>query len=301
MVGFKSTVMVRGEGHMNDTHALGSKVNRIMRPNRPDAVAESAPAPRPAHVTYHGGPLLTAVEVFTIFCGAAWKKDGTQIKQINDFFSYILSSPLIDQLAEYSSGNKKIGHGKFIGTATITPSLGAVIDDTAIVQILKKAVADRAVPAPTLNTLYFIYMPSGVMITKPKKFPSQMEGPAPSQKETSCKDFCGYHHHSPYLSAGPQLLYSVIPAVCPDCSLSTSDFDSITCISSHELCEAITDPFESGWFDDATLAEIGDICAWRTKKVGPYVVQTEWSNRGRLAAAATESAGPPPSPGGRCL
>ena len=33
-----------------------------------------------------------------------------------------------------------------------------------------------------------------------------------------------------------------------------------------------------GWYDD-TNGEIGDICAWKTKKVGNYTVQLEWSNK----------------------
>jgi hypothetical protein len=45
------------------------------------------------------------------------------------------------------------------------------------------------------------------------------------------------------------------------------------------LCEAITDPVPGqGWYDD-THGEIGDICAWQTKSVGPYTVQLEWSNK----------------------
>jgi hypothetical protein len=44
------------------------------------------------------------------------------------------------------------------------------------------------------------------------------------------------------------------------------------------LCEAITDPIPGqGWYDDAN-GEIGDICAWKTKKLGQYTVQLEWSN-----------------------
>jgi hypothetical protein len=49
--------------------------------------------------------------------------------------------------------------------------------------------------------------------------------------------------------------------------------------TSHELCEAITDPIPGqGWYDDAH-GKIGDICAWKTRKIGKYAVQLEWSNR----------------------
>jgi hypothetical protein len=61
---------------------------------------------------------------------------------------------------------------------------------------------------------------------------------------------------------------------------SFAQLDALTSTTSHELCEAITDPIPGeGWYDDAN-GEIGDICAWKTKKLGNYTVQLEWSNRG---------------------
>jgi hypothetical protein len=45
------------------------------------------------------------------------------------------------------------------------------------------------------------------------------------------------------------------------------------------MCEAITDAVPgTGWYDD-NHGEIGDICAWKTKQLGAYVVQLEWSNK----------------------
>ena len=45
------------------------------------------------------------------------------------------------------------------------------------------------------------------------------------------------------------------------------------------LCEAITDPVPGqGWYDDSN-GEIGDICAWKTRTLGSYTVQLEWSNK----------------------
>jgi hypothetical protein len=66
---------------------------------------------------------------------------------------------------------------------------------------------------------------------------------------------------------------------CNGCTGGLSAFDALTSTSSHELCEAITDPIPGqGWYDDAN-GEIGDICAWETKKVDRYTVQLEWSNQ----------------------
>ena len=65
---------------------------------------------------------------------------------------------------------------------------------------------------------------------------------------------------------------------CSGCVGSLSAIDALTSTSSHELCEAITDPVPGqGWYDDQN-GEIGDICAWQTKKLGAYTVQLEWSN-----------------------
>src|SRR6266404_3963906 len=54
---------------------------------------------------------------------------------------------------------------------------------------------------------------------------------------------------------------------------------SLTSTTSHELCEAITDPIPGqGWYDDNN-GEIGDICAWQTRTLGGYTIQLEWSNQ----------------------
>src|SRR5438046_2190961 len=84
---------------------------RIVPLHQPAAVA--APIAAPA-LTYRGGPLLSAVKVFTIFWGAAWKQPShtTTIGRLNHFFDFILTSTLIDQLAEYDVPKYPIAHGK---------------------------------------------------------------------------------------------------------------------------------------------------------------------------------------------
>src|SRR6267154_3723878 len=60
-------------------------------------VAAAAPA-APPQLTYRNCPLLTAVEVFTIFWGAQWQQaQQPLIAPINQFFDFILTSPLIAQ------------------------------------------------------------------------------------------------------------------------------------------------------------------------------------------------------------
>jgi len=93
--------------------------------------------------------------------------------------------------------------------------------------------------------------------------------------QLSCSGFCGYHD-----SIAGAIYYAVMPY--PDCSGCVGALhvlDALTSTSSHELCEAVTDPVPGqGWYDDVN-GEIGDICSWKTKKVGSWTVQLEWSNQ----------------------
>lgn len=246
---------------------------RIVPLYLPDALAEPTaealalvPA-APPRLTYRNGPLLTAVEVFTIFWGPAWRQGNPRslASQINQFFDFILTSALIDQLSEYRVPGKRIGHGRRVGTITVTtPKLGASISDTAIQHMLQQQIStNSAVPHPTPNSLYFIYLPPGVRAV--------LGGSA------SCQAFCGYHN-----DIAGQIFYAVMPyAGCAGCLGGLSTYDALTSTSSHELCESITDPIPGqGWYDDVN-GEIGDICAWKTKKLGAYTIQLEWSNKAK--------------------
>ncbi len=170
----------------------------------------------------------------------------------------------MDQLAEYNvQGMPPVGHGKLIGTATITtPQLRNSVSDRAIQHMLENEISTNSnFPQPTQNTLYFICLSPGVKV---------IQGGG-----ASCQAFCGYHN-----DINGQIFYAVMPYPgCRGCIGSLQAFEALTSTSSHELCEAITDAVPGqGWYDDNN-GEIGDICAWQTKQVGDYIVQLEWSNQ----------------------
>jgi hypothetical protein len=223
-----------------------------------------ANAPSAAHLTYYGGPLLTNVKVYTIFWGKSWAGTASFIAlkdKINAFFKAILVSPLMDQLHEYSRPGKIIGHGSLIGTKVITAGApGSSITDTAIKTKIKGWINAHTIPAPTSNTLYFVYTDVHVKVI--------MGG------GSSCTAFCGYHN-----DISKKIFYAVMPfPSCSGCLGGLSVFNALTGTSSHELCEAVTDPIPgAGWYDSAN-GEIGDICAWTFKTVSGYKVQKEWSN-----------------------
>ena len=246
-------------------------------PLRGDALA--APVTT-AKLTYRGGPLLPQPQVFTFFWGAAWQHDPQSglLQQINQFFDFILTSSLLDQLGEYSVPGISIGHGSHSGSVTVAATPPSTLADSDIQQFIQQQLSSNSlVPQPTPSSLYFVFLPPGVSITL--------------DSGASCSNFCGYHSDmgspkSPGLrrefAGAPinaQIFYAVMPYPdCTGCAGSLSVLDALTSTSSHELCEAITDPVPGqGWYDDQN-GEIGDICAWQTKKLGPYTAQLEWSN-----------------------
>src|SRR5205823_3529303 len=140
---------------------------RVVPLHRPEAQrVRAAVAPR---LTYRGGPLLTAVEVFTVFWGAEWQQAprSALATNLNLFFDFILTSALMDQLGEYSVPGKNIGHGRRTGTATLTsPAPNTSVEDSAIQQLLQQEIASKNLPAPGPNSLYFFFLPPGVQVVQ---------------------------------------------------------------------------------------------------------------------------------------
>jgi hypothetical protein len=240
---------------------------RTIVPLVPPGVAPLAPQ---GHLTYHGGHLLSSVEVYTLFWGAAWQQQPQSglVPQINQFFDFILTSSLIDLLSEFSVPSQTIGHGRRTGSTTIATSTpgrvvaggGREITDAGIKRALRRWIDAGTIPSPTGNMLYFVYLPPGAT--------SVLQG------DRSCQIFCGYHGH-----VGKTIFYAVEPYLtCQGCTFGQV-FASLTKVSSHELCEAITDPASDGWFDDAPPNnEIGDICNANVQQLGGFTIQGEWSN-----------------------
>src|SRR5216117_3567329 len=199
-----------------------------------------------------------------VFAPAAWN-DAPQLstaQSLNRFLQVVVASPYVDQLAEYGTDRQAIGRGRYVGTATVPDSLGTNVTDSAIRHMLQQQLTNGSgVPAPTPDTLYFVFLPPGVSVV--------------AGGDRSCQAFCGYHDH-----IEAQLFYAVVPYPnCAGCLGELGTLDALTSVCSHELAEAITDPIPpQGWYDD-DHGEIGDICAWQNKQLGSYAVQLLWSNR----------------------
>jgi len=214
-------------------------------------------------LSYRNGPLLASVQVFTVFWGSAWQdaENASLMAHVNNFFDFVLTSKLIDQLAEYSVPGQSISHGSRTGTLNFTGSEpGKSVTDSKIQKMLQSEIAAGTFPAKTPDSLYFLFLPPGTQVSQ--------------GGSKSCLSFCGYHE-----ATSDNIFYAVMPYPgCTGCEGGMAIPEALTSTSSHELCEAITDPVPgTGWYDDAN-GEIGDICAWKTKTLGSFTVQLEWSN-----------------------
>jgi hypothetical protein len=216
------------------------------------------------NLTYRGGALIEGTKVFSVFWGRSWANNADTkdlALAMDKFFSEILVSPLINQLSEYNVPGQAIGHGSFIGSKVITAGAPAnSVTDSAIQTALKKWISTGAAPSTNKDSIYFIFLEPGIV--------SVMGG------SRSCQSYCGYHNNV------GSIYYAVLPYPgCSGCLGGLATLDALTATSSHELCEAITDPVPgTGWYDDSN-GEIGDICAWQFKQVAGYTVQLEWSNK----------------------
>lgn len=132
---------------------------------------------------------------------------------------------------------------------------------------------------PTKDALYIIYYGSGTEVE---------QGPG----VLSCQAFGGYHTNV-VLPDGTPIAYAVVPR-CDGMGAST--LDTTTSAASHEIVEAVTDPYNKenpayAYVDDAHASwmfvlggEVSDLCAQRsdasyTPDGYPYAVQRSWSNR----------------------
>ena len=241
-------------------------------------------------LVYYGGPVISNVKVFVVYWGSSVD---TAIQQgIGKFYNSLVASTHMDWLNQYATDkpaldgrqgtNQTIGRGSFLGEAVITPShSGNNIDDKDVQAELEYQVSIKKLPTPDANTIFMIYFPSGIT--------NSIEG------MKSCQQFCAYHMGFKSKSYG-DVFYGVMPDIQSGACVfgcggfGGNVFESITAVSSHELVEAVTDPyptpadkpvFPQAW-NTTKGEEIADLCTTgRATLQTPgqtYSLSGEWDN-----------------------
>lgn len=238
---------------------------------------------------YWGGPITSNMRVINVLWGA--DVDTSEVNSMPQFLTDLVTSSWIDGLgAEYNTAgvstvnsvpgtNQALGRGSFVSQVQITPSFCSTnstctVTDAQIQTELKNQLDAASLPLPTYdsqgngNTIYVIEFPPNVTI----------DGSAIGVGD-SCTSFCAYH--GTMLYKGNPILYSIHPDYSTGLCNSSCDFSSgmqvlstlenQQLVHSHEIAEAITDPYVGivtsfapplGWYD-RNNGEVGDAC-------GPY-------------------------------
>ena len=246
---------------------------------------------------YYGGPVIPNPKVTVVYWGPNVMADIQS--GISDFFGALTKSDMMDWMDQYNTAgksldgrdgtNQHIGKGNFDGSVTITPNVtSGTIDDKDIQAEIQRQIDGGKLPKADDNTLYMIYFPPGMTIT--------------IQGMSSCSEFCAYHGFNGTPTSG-HFYYGVMPDLGGACSFGCGfgeHFNNVTSISTHEFCEAVSDPFPTpgstpaypqAWNDNAG-SEIGDLCAdsantLTTSAGKSYNVQAEYDNT--TAACSTHS------------
>jgi hypothetical protein len=172
------------------------------------------------------------------------------------------------------------GHVNIAASPTTQFTDSANSGPSSLQDFLLARIKDGTLPAPTLNTIYAVYLPSGVSVTL--------------DSATSCQEFGGYHNTLTATTANGgdmPVAYAIIPRC--DATEKTATFSA-----SHELIEAATDPNVglnaiAYYMQDQLWAfaggEVGDVCVDFTGGgedsyvESGFSVQRTWSNKSAKA------------------
>ena len=251
--------------------------------------------------TYHGGRLLTHVEVTAIFGRITqlnpdgtpqlptWVDATTATRQpipavcaINGFLRDVVGSAYLELLAaEYSvSGGPQIGHGSLQASRLIelpitqpanSPSF--TIKYTDVEAMIDSSIRSGIVPAPGANTCYIVFFADVLVVDQQGGIVGQDAG--------------GFHAMFTN-KAGMNITYCVIDS-------RDTGGPNTTFYTTHELVEAITNPDNNGfnpgngWYDEARR-EIADVCFDADNLNGPplfhgYNVARFWAGSRKTCSA----------------
>ena len=257
--------------------------------------SQHAPLPQ---LVNHGGPLLDKPHVVTVsFAGDPSRN------QYRAFDDAIIVSGWWTKVMTGFGVSAGTG-GVYVELPNTLPTTTAFSDDD-IRALIKAKIADLTLPAPDNETLYVMYFPPGVTLTK-----GNGEG---------CQVWGGYHAAVGVLPPGDAGGFDAAYAVIPHCKFPsdpTQNFIQTTVTVSHEIAEAASDPLvlvdgapgepafdldsNDAWVPDyyaGGYPENGDMCGDLADYFveGSYSVQRIWSN----AAALVDDNPCAPSPAGQ--
>ena len=264
-----------GSAHIYPTPELARQINA----QQPSPLVTVA-------LTYHGGPIMTGLNLYAIFWVPAKLQNGHATTLTSKYESvakqFLADYPyhgIANNSTQYYSTKSKVntyfvGIGALVASVvdadpypasacTDTATPGNCITDAQLQKEIAKVMTAHGW-TPGLNKMYIVFTSTG-------------EGSCFDSTSTSCayvgsKGYCAYHGF--FGSATNPTIYANQPYADPTyCYGSGAPYyqhapsgdipsDANVSVTSHEITEASTDPEGNAWWDPANGEEIGDLCAW---------------------------------------
>ena len=262
----------------------------------PSTVYPAAHPPLPELVNQAGGKVLATPKAYLIFF------PGYEHKTVIETLTKAVGAT-----PYWASTTSEYGIGPLAYTDTIelTETAPAAITDKEIEAFINGKIASGAFGVPDPNVIYTIFYPKSTSIT--------LAGGGPLGPSKSCSSFGGYHSNTGVVLNGAAKKNFAF-AVLPTCAAfaGQTEIDGLTGALSHELIEAVTDPFPSTnagqdsayssvdqdhfiWIVLGGGGENGDLCvsepnAFYKPQGLDFTVQRTWSNK--LAKAGHDPCAP---------
>jgi len=215
---------------------------------------------------YSGGRVLASPRVVVVLWGD--KVRSTLPPEVVTFYERVPSLGQWDWLSQYDTPNQQIGRGTFQGVLEITPSTTkTTLAGRDIAREVAAQIGAGKLPDPGLDSTYYaVYLPDEITVQDP-------------DEEPLCRFAIAYHDVLTHY--GFRGTFGVFPSCARD-----------TISAFHELFEAATDPYFSGWLSPEG-EEIGDLCeVFETTLPLPdggfLALQQLWSNRLNRCAASSD-------------
>jgi len=243
-------------------------------------------------IFYNGGNvMLGQINVYLIWYGdwSGAQGSGSNANTqsiITNFVSNLGGSPWWNILTSYTGPNMARMSNNLVYTKSITVSASGSISSTVLSTVVTNAISSNALPLDS-NGIYVI-------------IPSENIADPANTNSQSCSAYCGYHTYTSYANTAVTWTLITNPYSCPNqngCMYysygsinGNAAADAMVSVIAHELAEAATDPFGTGWWNIYTGYENADMCAWKYGSYSgnsnivlggaKYLVQQNWLNVG---------------------
>lgn len=222
--------------------------------------AEEAP-----NFTYAGGPVISRPNVRMIL----WEGStplSPHVKELPTFYRSLLRSNYFERLKPYQIGRTPYRGGSLLKTKILRApsSIKNEMTEHDFQLELARQIESGALPKPRANEIWSIHVPMGLDITLAG---NRVDGGVDAFHV--CQDYWAVHNGFRLKDTRKTpVIYTLIPE-CPGREGKALGLDFFTVSASHELTEAMTDPFpetEPAWVGpDATgyvhfPSEISDVC-----------------------------------------